>query len=573
MKLVCPSQRKPNQSGQVLVQAILYSGILGIACFAMLEVSQNRVQSAYNRSDNNEAFYHAENALNWGMQRIADENAPQGRYMASDRTLALSYFNTLTNSSASLFHEAWLNVIDHPSGVVNMFLVTASARVGNRTRTLQAAVHKNPPSQVFDYEYFLNNWGWWWGSSITGNGDNRANWDFDFRSGPAVNGSVIANGDIESDGTPIDPLSGSVPLNGLAGANPVAYLHDGAPRLTMPNLKDLSYYQQQAAANSGTLKIGTNLMISAVHTNTVKPGMCLVGTTANPITIDGPVVIPGDVVIKGVITGIGTLYVGGSLYVAGDVSYKNGPSFSSPPELMTPENRDAWVKNNIDGNKDLVAFAVRESIFGGDVNSTEWKNRCYEPSAYGLKNVGDESGLGADGIPETPDDGIRYLDTNGDGNADSAWYDADGDATVDRNYVYSSDIQMSATRASKISGYPDGATPGVPAGYETLASNNFNTLSGIFYCNHAVAMRSTKSGLVASGALICRDEAIVFTGSCRFNYDSRIHSRYSNDPNRYVDLGLPVANKISVRSLVEAAPVEGFVSTVYNGSSYGYLGD
>jgi hypothetical protein len=299
----------------------------------------------------------------------------------------------------------------------------------------------------------------------------------------------------------------------------------------------------------------------------------LSGTADNPIKIDGPVVIPGDVVVKGVITGVGTLYVGGNLYVAGDITYKNGPDFSSPPELMTAAARDDWVKNSIDGGKDLVAFAVRESILGGDVNSSEWKNRCYEAASYGLKNVGDESELGADGIRATPDDGVKYLDTNNDGSPDSAWYDADGDGAVDQKYDYNNDIKMTGTRAGKIQLYPSaGGLPGTPADYDDVASNNFNTLHGIFYCNHAVAMRSTKSGFVGNGAIICQDEAIVFTGNLRFNYDSRIHSRYSVDPNRYIDLGLPIANRVSIRSLIEAAPVAGFSSAVYSGPPYGYMG-
>ncbi|HXG48257.1 MAG TPA: hypothetical protein VNO52_11585 [Methylomirabilota bacterium] len=557
--------------GHVLFQTMVYSGILGIACYALLQMSEIRVRSSHQRWDYNEAFYHAENALNWGVQRLADVASPNGNFKLTDGTLALDYFRTLTNGGASYLEDVWLTITNHPSGVANLFLLSASAKVGNKVRTLQVAVQRDPPSQVFDYEYFLNNWGWWWGSSITGNGDNRANWDFDFRDRPTVNGSVIATGDIESNGTPIDPLSGTVPLAGLAGSDPVAYVHDGTPRLPMPNLKNFSDYASLAIRKGGTLHLGTNLLVNAVHTNLLTPGMYLVGTTSAPVVINGPVVIPGDVVLKGVISGIGTLYVGGNLYVAGNVTYLNGPDFSTPPELMTGANRDRWVRDNVAAGKDLVAFAVRESVFGGDVTSTEWINRCYNPSGYGLRWVGAERNLGADGIPGTPDDGLLYLDTTGDGRPDSAWYDADGDGMVDVAYNYGQDIEMTASRAMRILGFPrDGL--GAPAAYGTLASNNFNRLDGVFYCNHAIAIRSTRSGFVANGALICRDEAIVFTGNLKFNYDSRIHSRYSGDPNRFVDLGLPVANKVSITSMVEAAPVAGFYSGVYSGSRYGHMG-
>ncbi len=52
-------------------------------------------------------------------------------------------------------------------------------------------------SAVFDYTYFINNYGWWYGfSPTTGiiNGDMRANGDFEFRSGvPTTNGSIYAS--------------------------------------------------------------------------------------------------------------------------------------------------------------------------------------------------------------------------------------------------------------------------------------------------------------------------------------------------------------------------------------------
>ena len=550
-----------DEHGSVLFNAVVYAGVLGIGCLALLSLGSYRVQSAYNRWDSNEAYYHAENVLQWGVQRIADTNANlTGQFSASGGQVQLPYLASLNGSSDTGFVDAWLTISNHPSGIFNEFLVTASAKVGNRVRTIQAVVQKNPPSQVFDYEYFLNNWGWWWGSTITGQGDNRANWDFDFRGNPTVNGSVTANGWIESNGTKIDPLGGPVPINGLAGTDPVAYLHDGSPRLEMPNLKDFTGYEQQAVNKGGKLYVGSALVVDAVHGNAAKPGLFLNGTAANPIRVDGPVVIPGDVVIKGPITGVGTLYVGGNLYIAGDLTYANGPDYSSPPELMSAASRDSWVKNNLDSKKDLVAFAVREAILGGQVNSTAWKSACYDPASYGLKNVGGEAGLGADGITGTPDDNVPFRDTNGDGIPDSAWYDADGDGVIDQNYSYTNQITMTDSRAQRIYNYPTNSSGSV-ANFNNHSTNTFNTVNGIFYCNHALAMRAAKANFVFNGALICRDEAIIFSNTAKFNYDSRIHSRYSNDPNRYIDLGLPIANKVKIKTLTEMKPVEGFYGT------------
>ena len=186
------------------------------------------------------------------------------------------------------------------------------------------------------------------------------------------------------------------------------------------------------------------------------------------------------------------------------------------------------------------------------MNGNEWKSACYDPYDYGLKNVGAEASLGADGIKGTLDDGVPFRDTDGNGTADSAWYDADGDGVVDSNYDYNT-LTMSTSRSALVQGYPADSS-GNQTDYNSVASNNFNRLDGIYYTNHAMAIRSSKNGFIGNGAVVSRDEAIVFSGSLKFNYDSRVHSRYSDDPNRFVDLGLPIANKIALLTYTELAP-------------------
>ncbi len=548
---------QPGEKGSTLLMALLATAVLSISIGAMLRLAIVTLTEAHGRYDWNEAFYHSENALDWGAQLIADApvaGAITGNYETRTGSLNLSYMATALNDNTSRFQNAWVT-IDQPAGSpANLYRVTASSRVGDRVRTVQAIIHKNPASEIFDFEYFLNNWGWWWGSSITGSGDNRANWDFDFRNYPTVNGTVMANGSISENGTPVDPFAGDPPFSGLAGDDPISYVHSGAPRLEMPNLLDFDYYAQKAAEANGTLYAGGSLVVDGVHTDPDKPGLYLVGTDANPIEVHGPVVIPGDVVIKGKITGTGTLYVGGNLYIAGNLTYRNGPSFSTPPSSMTPAQRDQWVASN--RSRDLVAFAVRESILAGDVTSSDWKNNCYSPSGYGLKYVGDEANLGRDGIAHTGDDGIAFRDTNGDQIPDSAWYDADADGVVDQAYNYDTDINMTSTRANRIASYP--RSSGTPVAYNTAASNNMNRLDGIFYTNHAAAMRLATANTVINGSIISRDEAIIFNSTAKFVYDMRVHSRYSKDPNTYIDLGLPLTGAIRMESFHEIAPVAGF---------------
>ncbi|MBN1515716.1 hypothetical protein JXA32_04010 [Candidatus Sumerlaeota bacterium] len=563
--------------GTVLFMALVVISIAGIATAGLLQLSSFQYRQSHGRWDSHEAWYHAENAMQWAAQQIgdADEGGATavflGNYSDGDGDIDLDYLSSM-GAGESRLDDIWVTIENSPSGVTDMYRVTSSAKVGEKVRTIQALIRKDPPSVVFDYEYFLNNWGWWWGASITGWGDQRTNWDFDFRYNPEVNGNIFANGSIEENEVAVDPFSGDIPFVGYAGDDPVTYVHPGVTRVDMPNLKDFDYYKDQAQAydndNGSQVTQGGSVMIDAVHDDASKPGIYLKGTDANPIVIDGPVVIDGDLVIGGKVTGQGTFYVGGNLYVMDNLTYVNGPDFNSAPASMSQDGRDQWVEDAIGDGKDLVAYAVRESILVGDVNDTGsggWYEYCWNNGSYGLKNFGDETTLGADGIQDTPDDNIDYLDTDDDGLADSAWYDADGDGVEDTGYNYNNGMKMDNTRIAKIDGYP--TQYGNPVAYSNLVpkkdSNTrsyFNTLEGVFYCNHACGMRLEKSHMIIHGSIICHDEAIIFSSTGTFTYDYRVHSRYADDPNRYIDLGLPMAERTEFESLTEITPVAGFYS-------------
>src|SRR5581483_6070052 len=150
------------------------------------------------RGDWNAAFFHAENAMQWAAQGIADKDpiSLSNYYSTAGGTLTMAYPYVAKADTRSGFQNSWVKVVRYNTNMPNNYQVTASAKVNNKVRTVQGLIRKNPASHVFDYEYFLNNWGWWWGSSIQGNGGNRANWDFDFRSNPMVNGVVMAHGNV-----------------------------------------------------------------------------------------------------------------------------------------------------------------------------------------------------------------------------------------------------------------------------------------------------------------------------------------------------------------------------------------
>jgi len=543
---------RPNPlAGNTLLGVVFIGGLMGITIAATVSLSGASLRNAYRRVAWTQAFYHAENALVWAAQQSVDTLPAAGSsnyYSTANATLVLPYM--LAAGTNSGFSNAWVSVVQPTTALANCVVITASAKVNNVVRTLQARVTLYPPSQVFDYEYFLNNWGWWWGSTITGNGAQRANWDFDFQGLPQVNGLIYARDKVEMNEIPYNMYTEGPPFGGLAGADPLDLVHPGVPQVPMPNLLNFSNYVAAAMTDTSTngLWVGTTQIVFGVHNNLAQPGLYVVGTDASPITIKGTAEVHGDVVISGKVTGRGALYVGGNLYVAGDLTYAHGPNFSTPPETMLPSARDFWVTTN--ANADLIAYAVRGSIFGGDVTCGDWINWCYWFGGSGLAYVGDESQLGADGIAGTPDDGIPFLHADGTW---SAWYDADGDGKVGHNYVYDTDINMNAARAASILNYPTNSD-GTPQAFNQVATDNMGSIDGILYCNHAVAMRMANPSSVWHGTIVSRNEQIVFQSVLTFNYDSRVNSRYHNNPNSFINLGLPWGKAIQIDNFTELAP-------------------
>jgi hypothetical protein len=558
-----PYIKDPREQGSTLLTVVVIGAIICISVGSTLIMSSNSINNAYGRVDWNKAFFSAESAMVWAAQSAFDTSPLPGSsnyYSTALGTLPIGCILSPTNADVT-FKGAWVQIVQPSNSANNVVIITASARVNDKVRTLQSQVTIRPVSQVFDYEYFLNNWGWWWGNTITGNGAQRANWDFDFRDGPTVNGFIYAADQVDENEVPIQNYP-TAPFGGLAGADETNLVHQGAPRVPMPNLLNFSNYIAAAMTNTSNngLWIGTNQIVAGALTNystpnpggndgnlTPQTGLYVAGTSNSPIIIKGTVVIPGDLVIQGTVTGQGTLYVGGNLYIANNITYANGPDFSTLPETQAPSARDTWVAQNM--TNDLIAYAVRGSILAGDVTNPDWINYCYYYPGSGLVYVGDESHLGADGIANTPDDNIPFLHADG---TMSTWYDADGDGIMEANYNYNTDINMTAARASYILGYPTVA--GIPVAYNQVASDNMGTLEGIFYTDHAAAMRLAQSSSVFHGVIVSRNEQIVFQNYLTLIYDSRINSRYNNNPNQFINLGLPWGKPVQVNSFAELAP-------------------
>ncbi|MBN1522162.1 MAG: hypothetical protein JW928_06485, partial [Candidatus Aureabacteria bacterium] len=419
-----------------------------------------------------------------------------------------------------------------------LFDVTSYATVNGDSKGIEALIEKNPPSKVFDYVYFLNNWGYMWGSSISVYGDMRSNGHFGIKSNPNLNGDLLAAGNIHEGANYNDTLEPS-DVNGFA-SDP-EYWHPQSKKLPMPNLYQLQFYRDLATEKQGKIWVGRaedgptaeNTIVNGIYGDEEGEGkhLILASQGVNEIIhIDGPVVIEGNVIIRGKITGKGCIYSGKNIYLAGDVEYNNPADYDGRPWNKTNASYESeirqWVEDNRDA--DLVGFAAQENIVAGNWTKTTWHPMQYQSM---WENWGAED-AGHDGIPHTNDTG------EGDGSWEQSYEDIDEDGVYDDNYSYNVDIVPSDES-------------GTPLEYEDFDNrpnwaNNFNavhqhinikSLDGIYYTNHIMAAGTQQFQF--HGALVSRDEAIVYSSYLNFHYDDRIHSRFRDYDNYDIIIDIP----------------------------------
>ncbi len=408
----------------------------------------------------------------------------------------------------------------------NIFKVTADATVRGSKRVVTAYIIYNPPAEVFNYAYFLNNWGWFYGSGITVNGDVRSNGRFDFQGNPTVEGEVYAG----------QGIGGGENVLGKAGTvedGEYIYQHPYSPTPEMPNLRNLTYYETKATETGGVISLGGTTIVSGVYGDDdgESGNIVLIGTPSQPIDISGPVVVRGDVVIKGTVTGQGTIYAGRNLYITGNIEYYDPPD-TPRPSSDDIETINEWVADN--AGKDIVGFTASENIVMGDYTSSNWQ---WLVDNY-LFGMGSED-VGQDGIPDTDDTG------EDDGTFQAGYEDLDEDSVFDDNYGWT-DVQTGAD-ITTFANVPEDVEE-----FNDIATNDISKIEGVFYTNHSLA--GWGNGIVVNGALISKDEALASYNSVTMNYDERLHSRYNDDPNWLVDLELPFSEHAGIVGWWEEAP-------------------
>jgi len=464
------------------------------------------------------------------------------------------------------------------------------------------------PSSVFDYAYFINNWGWFYGNTINAHGNVRSNGQFDVANytplvaGQALYDSVNWDGttaslvgyqDDNEDGL-MDGNDGGVwsawdilrasGLQGNGGKAPNQ--HEFSESVPMPNLTDLSGYEEAAIANNTTLSIGGVQVSDAVFGDDAGEtgNLYLEGTLADPIELNGSIVAQGDVIIKGYVTGQGAIYSGGNIYCPESVMYVNGPG-NPLPEGLTQAESEAWLADN--WGDDFLGLFAKESIVAGDFTDNTWRYYVGHWMANSLnKSIEDagEDGIpntyaGLDGIVGTADDDVL----EGDGIFTIEYYtqqdlelglipegssvddpipgtgeDIDGDGVFDDGITLSDlDLPGSLNQGTwggnmPVAGFGD---------YSDISSLYANQLDAVLYTNHTFCQTVLGSDpMVINGALVSRNEDVVYgTPAFDINYDIRLLGGNSgmagdllpqtlnapritrwevlrNDPNRYIEV-------------------------------------
>ncbi len=427
------------------------------------------------------------------------------------------------------------------------------------------------PSHVFDYGYFINNWGWFYGNTIVCRGNVRSNGQFDAAGySPTISGQALYdavswdgthaalsgyhddNGDGAQDGNDGGLWSswdivGAQNLQGN-GSHPQNQ-HDFQTPLPMPNLTNLAPYEANAIQQQSSITIGGVQVCNAVLGDEPgeKQNLYLVGTAANPIVLNGPVVVRGNLIISGYVTGQGAIYSGGNVYCPNSVMYKNPPTAPRPAN-GTQAADETWLAAN--WNKDFLGLFARENVVVGDFTNSTWQ--YYESLWMSDPQNASNEDCGADGIPNTRAGRDGILGTadddvlEGDGlfsiqhytqqDADQGLIppgahvgdpipgtgeDIDGDGVHDGTATLADVILTTPLNTANWGGNMPAA--GL-TGYQRIASMNAAQLDAVFYTNHSFCwtVLGSQSAKI-NGALVSRNENIVYgTPTMEINYDCRL---------------------------------------------------
>lgn len=282
-----------------------------------------------------------------------------------------------------------------------------------------------------------------------------------------------------------------------------------------------------------------NAIPTPLETNTAKlernGNVAIVGTTRQPIVIMGPVVITNDLVIKGVVKGQGTFYVGRNTHVVGSVLFSDSPQWKQ-------NDQDFANTETVNKGKDFAGFASKGSIILGPYyrsdDAWDWTKNTYFRTGF------QNSSVQAYQVDPT-DSAIGYVTGS----------TAEGFPTFHGDYTL-------FDGGKRYNDTPDWATA-APTQSRRFYESSFSTeylqaiaekpqeLHGVFYTNHLYGGRVNNPRFY--GAMVARDEGIVFDGSLRMFYDPRASG---SEPDSHVNIFLPREASYAVRLWEELPATE-----------------
>lgn len=391
-------------------------------------------------------------------------------------------------------------------------------------------------AHLFDYSYFINNWGFLSGRDVTSQGNVRANGSFTLEDSPTIlskprfessNGSdLIGYIDDNGDGMENNQDGGIYAWDtiiGLPNKLNAADLYAGlqgenstvsVPQMPMPNLTNFTFYEKKALADNSYIKYyknGVQYTINSIYgSSTERKNLYLEGTYDHPIEIKGTMVVHGNLIVRGWVTGQGGIYCADNIYIPQRILYKNAPG-NLTPSTNTEAARENWRATY--STTDMLGFFARENIVFSDFTSTAWQSAVDTARQTPLNESKEDSGL--DKIPATGDsgenDGIFSIEKDTNGNPiPGTGEDIDGDGVYDpttpmtafnlrdTNFfpnVFATDIgdwggniPAGVTKYSDITYWNETTdNPGVYNPFTTNISQNFPQIDGFYYTNHFVA--------------------------------------------------------------------------------------
>ena len=578
-----------SEHGSILVVVLLMVVLVSAFCLGSVMMTSSDSRHADFLVHRTQALYVAQAGLEDTCRQLSNMRAPSpindpftwydglpGRVMHTDTWLTkdgVSMGQYEVTVTAVNVVDAWTRDVvvrtlghvpskDHPHAV---------------TRTIEAVVRVSVGrSEVFDYVYFINNWGWYYGNTIVANGNVRGNGQFDgggyqayvnaiprfkklegtdfkgyiddggLYAGWNIIGAQNMRGDVNALWTQADADAGKCRPEDVGEKKCQHAYQDQIP---MPNLSDLTVYENLAKAKGAYIKLGSQTIVDAVQGDDAgeQQHLYLEGTVDNPIEINGPVVVRGSIIISGVVKGQGAIYSGGNVYVPKNLTYENPPS--ATPTDPDEADMEGWIAANQDA--DALGLFAREHVVVGDYTHAWWQHYVESWSTDHRNKSEEDAGEdlipntkpGRDGILGTADDdvleeddqftiehyGAMHLEEGlipeGGSVGDpipNTGEDIDGDGVYDPRVAMSEfTIPAALTSGNWAGNVPDGN----PTYSEVSTVSEMTRLDAAFYTNHHFAMLTIAwdHDMHFNGCIVSRNESIIYgTETINLHYDYRL---------------------------------------------------